>query len=309
MDFVTRKFSEVGGGGRDETAVDGGEVGGEEETGSWKQPQVPREGKRDRDRRLGHWTLSSEVLVRATYLLPQARCVCPERSSTPERSLDAGVGVPLPKLPSAPGSTVGWNGPAIAFDASASNFREGRLQRGAWATASHVAGLPRLPWRHPRATGAGPLASGGSEPRRLASSRGRSRADRTDPPPCGSAASRRRQVARPPAGRPRWDQKERRPASAGRAMLRWPRSFVLPAATCHTDDDDYFRYKILFQDLDHNGGGVVDIVELQEGLKNWSSSFGLYSGKVSGRENVAPPAQRDARQRVKLFPTRVLGLP
>ncbi|XP_066897184.1 mitochondrial adenyl nucleotide antiporter SLC25A24-like isoform X2 [Kogia breviceps] len=64
-------------------------------------------------------------------------------------------------------------------------------------------------------------------------------------------------------------------------MLRWLRGFVSPAATCHTDDDDYFRYKILFQDLDHNGDGVVDIMELQEGLKNWSSSFGLHSEKVT----------------------------
>uniref|UniRef100_A0A8C6AUS6 EF-hand domain-containing protein n=1 Tax=Monodon monoceros TaxID=40151 RepID=A0A8C6AUS6_MONMO len=77
-------------------------------------------------------------------------------------------------------------------------------------------------------------------------------------------------------------------------MLRWLRGFVLLAATCHTDDDDYFRYKILFQDLDHNGDALVDIVELQEGLKNWSSSFVLHSEKVSGREDVAPTAQRDS---------------
>ncbi|XP_012607158.1 mitochondrial adenyl nucleotide antiporter SLC25A24-like [Microcebus murinus] len=62
-------------------------------------------------------------------------------------------------------------------------------------------------------------------------------------------------------------------------MLRWLRGFVLPAAACQ-DEDDYLRYGILFEDLDRNGDGVVDIVELKEGLKNWSSSFGPDSEKV-----------------------------
>lgn len=65
-------------------------------------------------------------------------------------------------------------------------------------------------------------------------------------------------------------------------MLRWLRVFVLPAATCHTDEEDYLHYKNLFQDLDHNGDGVVDILELQEGLKNWNPSF--------AREKVSGPA-------------------
>uniref|UniRef100_A0A7N5JL13 EF-hand domain-containing protein n=1 Tax=Ailuropoda melanoleuca TaxID=9646 RepID=A0A7N5JL13_AILME len=56
-------------------------------------------------------------------------------------------------------------------------------------------------------------------------------------------------------------------------MLRWLRGFVLPAVACQ-EDDDYFSYEILFQDLDRDGNGLVDIVELQEGLKNWGSSFG-----------------------------------
>ncbi|XP_061266988.1 mitochondrial adenyl nucleotide antiporter SLC25A24-like isoform X2 [Bos javanicus] len=56
-------------------------------------------------------------------------------------------------------------------------------------------------------------------------------------------------------------------------MLRWLRVFVLPASSCHTDEEDYSHYKNLFQDLDHNGDGVVDILELQEGLKNWNPSF------------------------------------
>ncbi|XP_002715499.1 mitochondrial adenyl nucleotide antiporter SLC25A24 isoform X2 [Oryctolagus cuniculus] len=59
-------------------------------------------------------------------------------------------------------------------------------------------------------------------------------------------------------------------------MLRWLWGCVLPAAACQ-NNDDYLRYGILFEDLDHNGDGVVDILELKEGLKNWSSSFGQNS--------------------------------
>ncbi|XP_035583949.1 LOW QUALITY PROTEIN: calcium-binding mitochondrial carrier protein SCaMC-1-like [Zalophus californianus] len=64
-------------------------------------------------------------------------------------------------------------------------------------------------------------------------------------------------------------------------MLRWLRGFVLPAVASQEDEkyvySDPLRYKILFQDLDRDGNGLVDIVELQEGLKNWGSSFGLNS--------------------------------
>ncbi|XP_066208738.1 mitochondrial adenyl nucleotide antiporter SLC25A24-like [Saccopteryx leptura] len=63
-------------------------------------------------------------------------------------------------------------------------------------------------------------------------------------------------------------------------MLRWLRGFVLPTAACQDDnEEDLFNYEILFRDLDRNGDGVVDITELQEGLKNWTSTFGLQSEK------------------------------
>uniref|UniRef100_A0A8C4MVX0 EF-hand domain-containing protein n=1 Tax=Equus asinus TaxID=9793 RepID=A0A8C4MVX0_EQUAS len=67
-------------------------------------------------------------------------------------------------------------------------------------------------------------------------------------------------------------------------MLRWLRGFVPPEAACQ-EDDDSFRYESLFRDLDRHEDGVVDIVELQEGLKNWSSSFDLHSETVTGDTN------------------------
>lgn len=81
-------------------------------------------------------------------------------------------------------------------------------------------------------------------------------------------------------------------ARTGRAVLRWLRGFVLPTAACQ-DSEDYFHYEVLFRDLDRNGDGVVDIKELQEGLKNWSSMFGLFSEKVMDQENVAPGVCRN----------------
>ncbi|XP_016073653.1 PREDICTED: calcium-binding mitochondrial carrier protein SCaMC-1-like [Miniopterus natalensis] len=86
----------------------------------------------------------------------------------------------------------------------------------------------------------------------------------SSPRPQGEAA------LRPPPPTP--------PAATRRAALRWLRGFVLPRAACQ-EDDDSFPYAILFQDLDRNGDGVVDIIELREGLRNWSSSFGLQSEK------------------------------
>ncbi|XP_052587715.1 calcium-binding mitochondrial carrier protein SCaMC-1 isoform X6 [Peromyscus californicus insignis] len=61
-------------------------------------------------------------------------------------------------------------------------------------------------------------------------------------------------------------------------MLRWLRGFVLPPAACQSDYDR-LAYEILFEDLDRNGDGVVDILELRDGLHNWSSSFGSNSEK------------------------------
>lgn len=87
------------------------------------------------------------------------------------------------------------------------------------------------------------------------------------------------------AGRPRLA--ERPPAFVGWAMLRWLRGFVLPGVACQEDEDD-FSFGILFQDLDRDGNGLVDIVELQEGLKNWGFSFDQNSEKVSDQGNVAP---------------------
>lgn len=64
------------------------------------------------------------------------------------------------------------------------------------------------------------------------------------------------------------------------AMLRWLQDFLLPSQACQ-DDNNRLVYEILFEDLDRNGDGVVDILELREGLKHWSSSFGIDPEKVS----------------------------
>lgn len=116
---------------------------------------------------------------------------------------------------------------------------------------------------------------------------------------------RRRQVAQPEGGPaslgPRGQAALRAwppPASPRGAMLRRLRGFVLPTAACQEEEEeDTFPYEILFQDLDRNGDGVVDIAELREGLKNWSSTFGMESEKVLDPEDVAPAVWGDAEER------------
>ncbi|XP_073856606.1 mitochondrial adenyl nucleotide antiporter SLC25A24 isoform X2 [Macaca fascicularis] len=56
-------------------------------------------------------------------------------------------------------------------------------------------------------------------------------------------------------------------------MLRWLRGFVLPTAACQ-EAEPPTRYETLFQALDRNGDGVVDIGELQEGLRNLGIPLG-----------------------------------
>ena len=62
-------------------------------------------------------------------------------------------------------------------------------------------------------------------------------------------------------------------------MLRWLRGFVLPAAACQ-DAEPPTRYETLFYKLDRNGDGVVDICELQEGLKSLGIPLGQDAEEV-----------------------------
>ena len=64
-------------------------------------------------------------------------------------------------------------------------------------------------------------------------------------------------------------------------MLRWLRGFVLPAAACQNAELPT-RYQTLFQQLDRNGDGVVDIGELQEGLRNLGIPLGQDAEEVGG---------------------------
>lgn len=68
-------------------------------------------------------------------------------------------------------------------------------------------------------------------------------------------------------------------APASGTMLCWLRGFVLPAAACQ-DAEPRTRYETLFQTLDRNGDGVVDIGELQEGLKNLGIHLGQDAEEV-----------------------------
>ncbi|XP_055474136.1 calcium-binding mitochondrial carrier protein SCaMC-1 isoform X1 [Psammomys obesus] len=56
-------------------------------------------------------------------------------------------------------------------------------------------------------------------------------------------------------------------------MLRWLRASALPTAACH-DAEPPTRYETLFRALDRNGDGVVDIRELQEGLRSLGIPLG-----------------------------------
>lgn len=72
-------------------------------------------------------------------------------------------------------------------------------------------------------------------------------------------------------------------------MLCWLRGFVLPSVACQSVNTQ-LAYEILFEDLDRNGDGVVDIVELRDGLRNWNSTFDSDSEKVSQGGRACGPA-------------------
>lgn len=79
-------------------------------------------------------------------------------------------------------------------------------------------------------------------------------------------------------------------------MLRWLRGWVLPAAACQ-DAGTPQRYETLFRQLDRNGDGVVDIGELQEGLRNLGIPLGQDAEEVGrGWAARGPGGLRDSRR-------------
>ncbi|XP_032343121.1 calcium-binding mitochondrial carrier protein SCaMC-1 isoform X2 [Camelus ferus] len=259
-------------------------VGAEEEVGSWKQCQVPREGKRETETEGGGPSggppsSNHPAGVRGARLRGGALPWGAGRSGRRCRSEKLGGGC----------RRLACGG---RFDARAllrrriGGPRSSRPDpRGPRSTAGRGGAGCRRVWRLTPTSGqAGRRAPPRPRLGTSAARRGRCQQPRRPRGPAalrrrgGGGGVERRQVARPRAGRLRWGWEERRPVVRGPAMLRWLRGFVLPTATCHSDED-YFQYEMLFQDLDHDGNGVLDIVELREGLKNWSSSFGLHPEK------------------------------
>ncbi|KAK2106941.1 hypothetical protein P7K49_016455, partial [Saguinus oedipus] len=74
-------------------------------------------------------------------------------------------------------------------------------------------------------------------------------------------------------------------AGASGTMLRWLQGFVLPTGACQ-DAEPPTRYETLFRALDRNGDGVVDIGELQEGLKNLGIPLGQDAEEVGRRRGA-----------------------
>ncbi|XP_078189255.1 uncharacterized protein LOC103790893 [Callithrix jacchus] len=140
-----------------------------------------------------------------------------------------------------------------------------RLGQGSHKVASR--GSAEGPLRGAREpAGAGGLVRVGSERRRLRQAV-QEATDGRDPLPWAAGRGGGNGECRGVGKRAEWS-----PQPPDPAMLRWLQDFLLEAVACQ-GDDDYLRYRILFEDLDHNGDGVMDIVELQEELKNWSSAF------------------------------------
>lgn len=258
---------------------------------------LPPLGQRGPDCKAMTYAMAPGALSRGAGRATNSLARCPRCIEFAGKILDAGAlfqVLPRRGTPSFPpkGGALPPSGARLAVDLGLGGpgRRVWRLSFQLWEM--DAAGVParasptRLFKRRLRAT-ARTLPPQGAENRGgLSRAVAAAQADRADPG--AAAASRRRQVAWPPAGRPPWGQEERRPVVSPLAGQRRPDHAALAVGFCaacgelpHRRGRPLLHYKNLFQYLDHNGTGGGHL-GAPRGPENWNPSF--------AREKVSGPA-------------------